>query len=96
MILAKIRFNTYGIAPQASLHGKQAIEFCINHVGHLLEMLRIVAKLTVVAIDNDELPLIRLNPVLVATAQALQLVQAHGLLIFTATLLYLSHQRRNA
>ena len=78
------------------LHREEAVEFGIYHIRHLLEVLRIIAKLTMVAIDDDELALVFLNPCLIASAEALKIVQTHSLLVLTSTLLNLRYQRGDA
>ena len=77
------------------LHGEETVELGIDHVGDLLEVLGTITKLAVVAIDDDELSLVTLDPLLVATGESLEVVEAHGLLVLTATLLNLCHQGGN-
>ena len=48
-----------------SFHREQTVELGVDHVGHLLQVIGIVAELTGVAVDDDELALIAIDPLLI-------------------------------
>ena len=73
----------------ALFHGEQAEEFGVDHVGDALEVGLRVAELGGVAVHDDEVALVGADPVLVAFVEALEVVEADGLLVFAAALLYL-------
>ena len=64
----------------------------VNLVAHELEVLRLVAKLHLITVDDHQIALVVGNPVLIALVQALQVVQTHRLLILAAAFLDLLHQ----
>ena len=75
---------------------EQSIEEAIDAVGDFGEVLGSIPEFAVIAVDNDEFAIVVLYPFFIEALQALQVIEANGLLIFTATLLNLSHQRRDA
>ena len=78
--------GTYGLT-------EETVELGIDHVGDLLEGLRVFAELAVVAIDDDEVAFVAFNPLLVALAESLEVVDAYALLEFAASFLDLGNER---
>jgi len=72
---------------------EEAVELGVDHVGDLLEGLRVVAELTVVAIDDDEVAFVAFDPLLVAFAESLEVIDAYALLELAASLLDLCDER---
>ena len=55
---------------------EQAIELRVDHVGHFLEVLRIVAELDVVRVDDQQVAVVILDPVLIFFIEAGQVIDA--------------------
>ena len=75
---------------------EEAEELGVDLVGDLHEFGRILFELAVVAIDDDELARIVLDPGFVAVVEAGEEVHAHGLLEVAATLVNLVDEVRQA
>ena len=79
-----------------SLFSKQAEELSIYQVSNLSEVFRILSKLQIITIDDDEATFIILDPILITLVQTLEVIDADALLEIAATLLDMLHERRNA
>ena len=73
------------------LHGEETIEFGVDHIGDLFQVIGVVAKLASVTIDDNQLAFIRGHPVLIAFLETLQIIKTHRLFVFAASLLNLCH-----
>ena len=71
---------------------EKSVEFGVDHVGYLLEVLRPVAELDLVGVDDQELPRVVGYPLLVFLVEPGQVVDAYGLLIVAAALLDLGDE----
>ena len=60
---------------------EESVEFCVDHIGDFLEVLRVAFKLCGVSVDDDEVALVVLDPLFVAVVESLQVVDAYGLLV---------------
>ena len=78
-----------------SLFSKQAEELSIYQVSNLSEIFRILSKLQIITIDDDEATFIILDPILITLVQTLEVIDADALLEIAATLLDMLHERRN-
>ena len=75
---------------------KQAVQLCVNAGNDVSEVLRIFREAVVVDINDEELTLVvAFDPLLVALIQALEVVEADGVLVRTAALLNLLDQGRH-
>ena len=79
----------------SSLKGEEAEELGIDMIGDPTEVVGVVAKLDMVAIDDEQVALVVLDPVLVLVVKSLEVVELDLLLIATGTLLNLRHERRH-
>ena len=79
-----------------SLFSKQAEELSIYQVSNLSEVFRILSKLQIITINDDEAAFIILDPILITLVQTLEVIDADALLEIAATLLDMLHERRNA
>jgi len=77
-------------------HRKQAEEFRIYLVGDLPEVFRIFLEVEVVAIYDDELAFVVLDPLLVAVVESLQVVDADALLEVASSTLDVAYEGRDA
>ena len=82
-------FFTVIIEPPAKVKFlfEETEEFSIYQIGHLTEVFRILTKLQIVTINDDEAPLVTLDPFFVTVVQALEIVDADTLLEVSASLL---------
>ena len=77
------------------LKGEETEELGIDMIGDPTEVLGVVAKLDMVAINDEQVALVVLDPVLVLVVKSLEVVELDLLLIAAGTLLDLRHERRH-
>ena len=77
------------------LKREESEEFSIDMVGNPTKILGIIAKLTCIAINDEQFALIILDPRFVLVIQSLEIVNLHSLLISASAFLDLRHERRN-
>ena len=70
-------------------------ELGIYHAGDSLEILLLVAELVAVSVNDEEMALVILDPVLILVVQAGEIVNPDGLLILAAALLNLLYKIRD-
>jgi len=86
-----IIIGTYAL-PMLLSHGEESVELGVYLIADLLQVGRVVAKLDIVSVDNDEVALVLCYPLLVALVQPFEVVEAYGLLVVAPALLYLRHE----
>ena len=79
------------LSESLTIHGEQAVELGIDHVGEMLESVDVTLEFHLVSVDDDEVPLVGLNPFLVAVVETLEVVDANASFKVAAALLYLFH-----
>lgn len=77
------------------LKREQSIEFSVNHVGDVLEVEWVALKLHIVAVNNDQVAFIVVDPLLIPFVQSLQVIEPDGLFVVTTSLLNLCHDIGN-
>ena len=74
---------------------EESEKFSVDLVDHFLEVLRTVLELDSVYVEDKEVVLVVLDPVLVALVETCDVVDADALLVFAASLLDLTDEVRN-
>ena len=89
-------YNTNNRQPTTDNHLlEQSIEHGVDFVSDVAESFWIGLKFLSVAIDDDELARVSLDPFLVSIVETRQIVDAHGLLVFTSALADLRNEIRH-